>query len=53
MKLFLADIALTRARLFEDKAELAKARALIEECGYGRRLPAQKYAAQRLAELSD
>ena len=39
MKLHLADIALTRARLFEDKAVLAKARALIEECGYGRRLP--------------
>jgi hypothetical protein len=39
MKLYLADIALTRARLFEDKAELAKARALIEACGYGRRLP--------------
>ncbi|WP_158281736.1 DUF4062 domain-containing protein [Rivihabitans pingtungensis] len=39
MKLYLADIALTRARLFEDKAELAKARALIDECGYGRRLP--------------
>ena len=37
MKLFLADIALTRARLFNDKAELAKARKLIEECGYGRR----------------
>ena len=53
MKLFLADIALTRARLFEDKAELAKARALIEECGYGRRLPELKDAEQRLAELSD
>ncbi|HEY6897786.1 MAG TPA: TIR domain-containing protein [Rhodocyclaceae bacterium] len=39
MKLFLADIALTRARLFHDRAELAKARALIDECGYGRRLP--------------
>ncbi|PXX77737.1 TIR domain-containing protein [Rivihabitans pingtungensis] len=39
MKLHLADIALTRARLFEDTTELAKARALIEECGYGRRLP--------------
>ncbi|AQR64624.1 hypothetical protein BXU06_05795 [Aquaspirillum sp. LM1] len=37
MKLFLADIALTRARLFNDKAELAKARALIEACGYWRR----------------
>ena len=53
MKLHLADIALTRARLFEDKAELAKARALIEECGYGRRLPELKDAEQRLAELSD
>jgi hypothetical protein len=39
MKLHLADIHLTRARLFHDKAELAQARALIEECGYGRRLP--------------
>lgn len=38
MKLHLADIALTRARLFHDRAELTKARALIEECGYGRRL---------------
>ncbi len=37
MKLHLADIALTRARLFKDKTELAKARALIEECGYWRR----------------
>jgi len=37
MKLFLADIALTRARLFNDKAELAKARALIEACGHWRR----------------
>jgi hypothetical protein len=39
MKLHLADIALYRARLFKDTAELAKARALIEECGYGRRIP--------------
>lgn len=39
MKLHLADIALHRARLFHDKEQLAKARALIEECGYGRRLP--------------
>jgi hypothetical protein len=39
MKLYLADIALYRARLFKDTAELAKARALIEECGYGRRIP--------------
>ena len=48
MKLHLADIALTRARLFEDTAELAKARALIEECGYGRRLPELEDAEQRL-----
>lgn len=48
MKLFLADIALTRARLFDDKAELAKARALIDECGYGRRLPELEDAEQRL-----
>ncbi|MBK6998881.1 MAG: hypothetical protein IPH35_02520 [Rhodoferax sp.] len=39
MKLHLADIHLTRARLFQNKAELARARVLIEECGYGRRLP--------------
>lgn len=39
MKLHLADIHLTRARLFHDPAELAKARALIEECEYFRRLP--------------
>ncbi|MCK6437143.1 hypothetical protein [Rivihabitans pingtungensis] len=39
MKLHLADIALTRARLFEDKDALKEARALIKECGYGRRLP--------------
>lgn len=39
MALHLADIALTRARLFHDRAALAEARRLIEECGYGRRLP--------------
>jgi tetratricopeptide (TPR) repeat protein len=48
MKLYLADIALTSARLFDDKAELAKARALIEECGYGRRLPELEDAERRL-----
>lgn len=37
MRLHLADIHLHRARLFRDKSELAKARALIEQCGYGRR----------------
>lgn len=39
MKLHLADIHLTRARLFRDPTELTRARALIEECGYFRRLP--------------
>jgi tetratricopeptide (TPR) repeat protein len=38
MKLFLADIALHRARLFADRDALTEARRLIEECGYGRRL---------------
>ncbi|HXQ20545.1 MAG TPA: hypothetical protein VN812_02640 [Candidatus Acidoferrales bacterium] len=37
MKLHMADIHLHRARLFRDTSELAKARALIEECGYWRR----------------
>ncbi|MFN0055004.1 MAG: hypothetical protein ACKV0T_22765, partial [Planctomycetales bacterium] len=38
MPLHLADVHLHRARLFRDKAELAKARELIEKHGYGRRL---------------
>ena len=37
MPLYLADVHLHRARLFRDKAELAKARALIEKHGYWRR----------------
>jgi tetratricopeptide (TPR) repeat protein len=37
MRLFMADIHLHRARLFCDKEELNKARAFIEQCGYGRR----------------
>ena len=37
MKLHMADVHLHRARLFRDKPELAKARALIESCGYWRR----------------
>jgi len=49
MKLFLADIALTRARLFHDTAELAKARALIEACGYWRRREELEDAEKRLA----
>ncbi|MCP3972002.1 MAG: hypothetical protein GY717_17095 [Rhodobacteraceae bacterium] len=38
MRLHLADCHLTRARLFRDPSELARARGLIEEWGYGRRL---------------
>ena len=37
MRLFMADIHLHRARLFRDKGELAKARAMIERCKYWRR----------------
>ncbi len=37
MPLYLADVHLYRARLFRDKAELAKARDLIEQHGYWRR----------------
>lgn len=37
MPLYLADIHLHRARLFRDKAELAKAAKLIRDLGYGRR----------------
>jgi tetratricopeptide (TPR) repeat protein len=37
MRLFQADVLLHRARLFRDKAALAEARKLIEECGYHRR----------------
>ncbi len=39
MALFLADIALHRARLFRDPQALAEARRLIEAHGYRRRLP--------------
>ena len=37
MRLHMADILLHRARLFRDKAALAQARTLIEQCGYHRR----------------
>mgnify|MGYP000222704167 FL=1 len=50
MKLHLADIALTRARLFNDKDALKKARVLIDECGYGRRLPELEDAERRLGQ---
>jgi hypothetical protein len=39
MALSLADCALYRARLFQDRAALAEARRLIDTHGYGRRLP--------------
>jgi hypothetical protein len=39
MKLHLADVALYRARLFQNRVALVEARRLVEECGYGRRLP--------------
>ncbi len=38
MPLFLADIALMRARLFRETEPLAEARRLIEKHGYGRRV---------------
>ncbi|HEX3530288.1 MAG TPA: toll/interleukin-1 receptor domain-containing protein [Thermoanaerobaculia bacterium] len=38
MPLFQADVLLTRARLFRDRAALAEARRLIEKHGYGRRV---------------
>jgi hypothetical protein len=37
MQLFLADVYLHRGRLFKEKVELAKAREIIEKCGYWRR----------------
>ena len=38
MRLFMADVLLTRGRLFRERETLAEARRLIEECGYGRRV---------------
>jgi len=38
MPLLLADVALYRGRLFDDRVALAEARRLIEKHGYGRRL---------------
>ena len=37
MKLYLADVHLHRARLFDDRTALAAARKLIDETGYERR----------------
>jgi len=49
MRLHMADILLTRARLFRDRDALAQARTLIEQCGYGRRLPELADAETALA----
>jgi hypothetical protein len=37
MRLHMADVQLTRARLFRDREALASAAELIEKCGYHRR----------------
>jgi hypothetical protein len=50
MQLHLADCALHRARLFRDRAALAQARRLIEDCGYGRRLPELEDAERAAAD---
>ena len=49
MPLHLDDVHLHRARLFRDKGELARARALIEKHEYGRRLPELEDAEQAAA----
>lgn len=51
MPLHLADIHLYRARLFADRAELDKARTLIEKHGYNRRLPELHDAVAALPAL--
>lgn len=48
MQLFLADIHLTRARLFRNRDELAKAAKLIRDLGYGRRYDELADAEQAL-----
>ena len=50
MSLLLADCHLHRARLLRDRAELARARALIEHCGYRRRREELQDAEQAAAE---
>ena len=50
MRLFQADIQLTRARLFRDRESLAAARQLIEDTGYKRRLPELADATVALAD---
>jgi hypothetical protein len=53
MPLFLADVHLHRARLFRDRAELAKAAKLIRELGYGRRYDELADAEEAAARWSE
>ncbi len=53
MALHLADIALTRARLFRDRNSLAEARRLIEAHHYNRRLPELEGAEAAAASWPD
>jgi hypothetical protein len=53
MRLFMADCHLHRARLLRDRAELAKARTLIEQCGYERRREELEDAAAAAAAWPD
>jgi len=53
MKLHQADIQLTRARLFHDRAALAQARQLIEATGYARRRPELQAAEALLSFPGD
>jgi hypothetical protein len=53
MRLHLADIYLHRARLFHDLEALAKARDLILQTGYKRRMPELADAETVLKHLGD
>lgn len=49
MPLYLADIALYRARFFQDREALAEARRLVDKHGYGRRIE-ELEAVERASE---
>jgi Trypsin-like peptidase domain len=53
MPLFLADIHLTRARLFHDHAALEQAANLIRTLGYGRRSEELAAAEKAFAQMAD
>jgi tetratricopeptide (TPR) repeat protein len=53
MRLHLADVALYRGRFFHDREALKEARRLVEECGYGRRLPEIEDLEAAFASRSD